>query len=320
MSFWNETITIGTKAFPRFMAAPLDGITDSPMRVMIRKFSSSELLFTEMRHVACVVNSKQDHSLRFKQLERPLAFQFSANNIQFIDQAVERVIACGIDMINLNIGCPARNVIKSGSGCALMADLPRLTLLVKQFLAAIDNRIPFTIKMRAGFKEKNALIVAQLLEGLGVPALIIHPRTQPEMFNGLPDVELVAHVKKAVKIPIIFSGNINTFARAQKMYEQTGCDGFMIGRALWGAPWKMHEMAQAAEAQKFSVDSKQALTLAYEHLLFSMEHYGPAGYQCFKKHLPVYIRSIPNAAETRKHLLEAQTFEEIKDILLKLCN
>src|SRR5690242_7870747 len=104
MKWWNEPLAFGSLVVPRVMAAPLDGITDSPMRIMIRRFSPQELLFTEMRHVACVVNSKEDHSLRWNKIEHPLAFQFSSNTLQFIDQAVEKVLERGIEMINLNVG------------------------------------------------------------------------------------------------------------------------------------------------------------------------------------------------------------------------
>jgi len=313
MSYWDETIRFKDLEVPRFMAAPLDGITDAPTRQLIRKFSPTELLFTEMRHVACVFNELRQQSLQFKEMERPLGFQFSANHLKFIEGAVEKVLEKGVDMINLNLGCPAKNVIKSGSGSALMADLPRLKEVLTEFMRCIDGRVSFTVKIRAGYKkEKNAVEVAQLIEGLGIDGLMIHPRLQTEGFTGLPDLDLVREVKEAVKIPVIMSGNINSFKRAQKVYDRTGVDGFMIGRALWGCPWKIREITDAAKGVTFEVSPEETLEYALEHLRLTVEHYGPTAFHAFKKQLPVYIKGVENAGQIRKKLLSSQTAEELE--------
>lgn len=314
-NYWFEKIRFGSLEVPRFMVAPLDGITDSPLRQLIREFSPTELMFTEMRHVSCVCYERGEPSLKYQQVEQPLAFQFSANRLDLIDQAVEKVIAKGFVMINLNCGCPAPAVIKSGSGSALMADKERLASLIKQFTKAIAGRIPFTIKIRAGFKERNAVEIAQLAQDLGVDGLIIHPRTQPEMFASRLDYDLTARVKAAVKMPVIFSGNINRFEQAQKVYELTGVDGFMIGRALWGAPWKMREMTDQAAGQTFSIDTPTALAYCLRHLNLNLQHYGPRGFSHFKKQLPQYIRTVARAAEWRGKILQSKTEDEMKAML-----
>jgi len=314
-TFWQENITIGNLSVPRFMAAPLDGITDSPLRQLIREFSPTELLMGEMRHVACVSNEKKGHSVKYKQLEHPLAYQFSANTDRFIDQAVERVIASGFIMINLNCGCPAHQVTKSGSGSALMANIPNFVHLSKKFMKAIDGRVPFTVKMRAGFKEKNAVEFAKAAEDNGAACIMIHPRTQPERFASRLDYELTAKVKAAVKVPVIFSGNINRFAQAERVHEMTGVDGFMIGRALWGAPWKMKEITEAAQGREWTVDLQTTLEYTLKHLNLNMEHFGERGFVCFKKQLPQYIRGIDNASEMRSALLRSQTEDEMRALL-----
>lgn len=314
-SFWQEKISIGNLVIPRFMAAPLDGITDSPLRQLIREFSPSELLMTEMRHVSCVANEKTGLTVKYNPIEQPLAFQFSANRIEFLKDAVEKVISSGFVMINLNAGCPAPVVIKSGSGSALMANLVKLEELITAFMQAIDGRIPFTLKIRAGFKQKNAVEVAKLAEKLGVAAIMIHPRTQPEGFTSRLDYDLVKQVKQAVTIPVIFSGNINKFETAEKVRELTGVDGFMIGRALWGAPWKMREITDAAEGKSFSIETKKTLEYARKHLDLNIEYFGKGGYIPFKKQLPQYIRSINNASEWRSLLLRSQTEEEMRNHL-----
>lgn len=315
-TFWNEKINFGGGlSISRFMAAPLDGITDSPLRQLIREFSPEELLFTEMRHVACVSNEKEGKTLIYKPIEHPLAFQFSANRLDFIEQSVEKVINHGFVAINLNCGCPAPTVTRSGSGSALMANLPQLKVLINHFIKVINGRVPFSIKIRAGFKERNAVDVAKLAQDCGVEALIIHPRTQPEGFASRLDYDLVKRVKEAISIPVVFSGNLNRFETVQRVHEMTGVDGFMIGRALWGAPWKMKEITETANNRSFSIDTATALRYTLKHLNLSVQHYGPRGFTGFKKQLPQYIRTVAQAAEWRGKLLRSQTEIEMRELL-----
>lgn len=311
MSFWDETINIGGLEVPRIMGAPLDGITDSPMRQLIRRFSPTELLFSEMRHVALVAHQKTGMALKYEKVEHPIAYQFSANSTRFIDIAVNKVIDAGFDMINLNLGCPARCVVSSGSGSALMAKPDLLATIIDEFMRCIDGRVPFNVKIRAGFKEKNAVEIAQLAEKLGSSCLIIHPRTQPERFTGLPDVNLVAEVKAAINIPVIFSGNINSFARAQKMRERCNIDGVMIGRALWGCPWKMDEIRKQEHNQTYTVSLPESVEYAIEHLKLVIDHYGKERFYPFKKQLPIYLKFMPGAAQVRQELLRIKCADEM---------
>ncbi len=316
--FWQSKIKIANREYLRFMAAPLDGITDSPFRQLIRDFSPMELLFTEMRHVALVANEKTGISLRYDPIELPLAFQFSANKVDFIEQAVEKVIAAGFSSINLNCGCPAKTVVKSSCGSSLMGDPERLENLIKIFVKAINKRVSFTIKIRAGFKTKNAVEIAKMAQDCGVDAIIIHPRTQPEGFASRLDYELTKKVKESISIPLVFSGNISTFEIAKKVYESTGCDGFMIGRALWGSPWKIREITDASQGKVFQFTNKLALRYAEKHLNLNIKFYGPNGFIPFKKQLGQYIRFVPQAAEWRKKLLRSKTEPEMRMVLNQL--
>jgi tRNA-dihydrouridine synthase B len=274
---------------------------------------------TEMRHVSCVAYERDQRSLRYDNVEHPLAFQVSTNREEQVDVAVEKIITAGFKMININCGCPSRTVTGSGSGSALMSNLPLLKNLLEHFQKAIQGRVPLTLKIRAGFKEKNALDVARLAEDCGVAALMIHPRTQPEGFTGKLDFELVRNVKASINIPVIFSGSVNNFERAKKTYELTGVDGFMVGRALWGAPWKMKEIKAHAEGTDFSINTSEMLTYAYKHFILNLEHYGERnGFNIFKKQVAQYIRSVENAAEWRKNLLTTATAQDMREALQKL--
>lgn len=318
-SFWTQKINIGNNTFiDRFMAAPLDGVTDSPLRQLIREFSPTELLFGEMRHVSCVSNEKEPRTVTYNQAEQPLAFQFSANRVDFMEEAIEKVLAHGFMAINLNCGCPAPAVTRSGSGSALMANLPQLKILIQNFVRIINGRVPFSIKIRAGYKERNALEVAQLAQDNGVTMLIIHPRTQPEGFTSRLDYDLVAQIKKHLSIPIVFSGNLNKFETVAKVYGLTGVDGFMIGRALWGAPWKMKEITEASQGRVFAVDTATMLALTLKHLDLNVQHYGKFGFNAFKKQLPQYIRTVEKASHWRGVLLKTQSEGEMRALLHEL--
>lgn len=317
MNFWQEKITIGSLSFPRFIGGPLDGITDSPFRQLVREFSKDELLYTEMRHVACVAHDVGGaKSLKFDQLERPLNYQVAANSTDYIEAAVEKILAAGVDIVDLNIGCPARNVIGSGSGSALMADPARLESILKLFRKLLP--IPFTVKMRAGFKEKNALDIARLIQDCGADALAIHPRLQTQHFEGQPDYALAAAVKKSVSIPVIISGGVVNFKTAQLVYNQTGVDGFLIGRGIWARPWKLYEMNEHARGNLWQPDTKTILHYAIKHLDSMLHYYGPKGLFAFRKHLPFYLRGLPNAALIRAQLVQSLQAHEIKDALSSL--
>jgi len=314
MSYWNEKFKIKNLEFPRFVSGPLDGVTDSPFRKVVRDFSKDELLYTEMRHVACVHNQKDKKAISFCATERPLNFQFSANKVDFIKEVCEKVLQKGVDSIDLNIGCPARNIVSSGSGSALMGDIPRLKQILSCFRENLED-IPFTVKMRAGFKEVNAVDTAKLVQDYGADAIAIHPRLQSQKFAGVPDYELAAEVKKTLDIPVLFSGGIVNFQDAKIVYEQTGVDGFLIGRGMWGAPWKLKELAQNALGKEFYVDKTVILQCALKHLDNQIDFYGTNGLYSFRKHLPYYIKGMPFSGELRKLVFSTASVDKVKEYM-----
>ncbi len=315
MSFWDESITIGNRSFPRFIGGPLDGITDSPFRQLVRDFSKDELLYTEMRHVRCISHERgAEKALRFEQLERPLNFQVAANSVESIPEACERILQKSVDAIDLNIGCPARNVVGSGSGSALMADMPRLKNIVQLFRSLLP--IPFTVKIRSGYKEKNGIEVAQMLEDCGVDAIAIHPRLQTQRFEGRPDYAYAAEVKRAVTIPVIISGGIVNFKMAQLIHEQTGADGFLIGRGMWAKPWKLQELKAHAQGKQYTIDNEMILRYALKHLYSLIDYYGMHGIFIFRKHLPFYVKGCKEATELRRKLLSSTQVEEVEKELI----
>lgn len=315
MSYWQTKLQIGNLEVPRFIAGPLDGITDSPFRQLVRQFSPTNLQYTEMRHVACVAHDQGGkRALIFNQNERPLNYQVAANDLTYIESACNRILATGVDAIDLNVGCPAKNVVRSGGGSSLMADPAKLKLIVKELRRCLP-KTPLTVKIRAGYKIKNAIEVAQLLQDCGIDALAIHPRLQSEHFSGRPDYALAAQVKQAVQVPVIFSGDVVNWKMAKMTYEATGVDAFLIGRGIWGRPWKLLELEQHAAGLEFSVSTKSVLKIALQHLNLMLEYYGKQGLYNFRKHLPFYLKGFTEAMQLRKKLMIENSAEVVKDNL-----
>ena len=314
MDYFNSHVKIKHLSYPRFMGGPLDGITDSPFRKLVRDFSKDELLYTEMRHVRSIVTPKGGAmALDLAQFERPLNFQVSANSVEFVEQACEKILQTGVDSIDLNVGCPASNVVSSCSGSALMANPVMLEKILKEFRRVIPDHVLFTIKIRAGFKEVNAVDIAKLAQDCGVDALAIHPRLKTQMFTGQPNYQVAAAVKQALQIPVLFSGNVVNFKTAKMTYEMTGVDGFLIGRGMWAKPWKLEEMKQHALGNEFVVDSQMILKVALRHLSLMIEQYGMHGLFRFRKHLPFYIKGHPSASALRQRLVLSESENDIKE-------
>lgn len=312
MSYWSEKVSIRNLCVPRFMSAPLDGITDSPFRTLIRGFSTQELLYTEMRHAATVAHDNgRLKTLCFSATENPINFQLAANHPTFIEKACEKIIAHGVASIDLNAGCPANNVVKSGGGSSLMADLPRFKTIVTTIRNCIPNH-PFTVKIRAGFKVINALEVAQMLQDCGADAIAIHPRLQTQRSEGRPNYTLAGEIKKILSIPVFISGDIVDWPTAKAVYEQTGVDGFLIGRAIWSRPWKLRELREHSLGNPFSVSHSDMLTYALKHLDMMLNYYGPDGLLRFRRHLPFYLRELPRASELRNNLITNRSEHEVK--------
>jgi nifR3 family TIM-barrel protein len=318
MNYWQTDVRIGNRSFGRFIGGPLDGVTDVPFRQIVRTFSPEALLYTEIRHVQCVAHEVGGvKALAFDDCERPLNFQVTANSLDGIDVAIEKILARGVDCIDLNIGCPAKNIIGSGSGSALMADVPLLEQILKRLRSLVT--VPLTVKMRAGFKEENAVDVALLCQDCGVDVVALHPRLRTQRFTGEPDYDLVAEVKRVVSIPVLVSGGINDWEIAKRVYEQTGCDGFLIGRGMIGRPWILAQLRAQSLGQTYAEPTiAERMALANRHLDAMLSWQGPQGLYAFRKHLAAYMSGFEQAGIVRAALMEEESVAEVKRVLAEI--
>lgn len=314
-TYWNSPLIIKNRPFGRFIGSPLDGVTNQPFRKTARLFSPEALLYTEICHCNAIVHCEP--VIWGLEVGEPyINFQMSAADETFIERACERVLAQGIDMVDINIGCPAQTVISKGAGSALMGDVARLKAVITKFRACIPGTL--TVKMRAGFKENNALEVARMLEDLGIDALCVHPRLQTQRFKGEPDYPLVGEIKQHVKIPVMVSGGIKTYADAEAVYEMTGVDGFLIGRALLGKPWLLAQLTAESQGNALVVTPELIRDTTIKHLDAAVAWCGPSrGLASFKKHLKAYLELLGIEKEEAIALLQTSTPEAFKELFLK---
>src|ERR1700740_2079787 len=230
---------------PASVLAPMAGVTDTLFRRVIRVLGGCGLLMTEFTSSEGITRSaaKTLRYLYFQEDEHPITAQLFGANPQVMADAARMVEDLGYDAVDINLGCPAKKVVKCG-GSGLLRDLPLLGEIFRGVRAAV--RIPLTIKLRAGWDENSivAVEVAKLAESLGVDAVAVHPRTRMQGYTGAADWKIIAAVKQAVKIPVIGNGDVQKPEDAARIVEETRCDAVMIGRAAATNPWIFSQMSE----------------------------------------------------------------------------
>ena len=224
--------------------SPMAGVTDNVFRRLIRSLGGCGLLLTEFTSADGLTkaSARTRRYLYFTGDEHPIAAQLFGANPDTLAAAAELVESLGFDLVDINLGCPAKKVVKCG-GSGLLRDLSLLETILRRVRAAV--RIPLTIKIRAGWDEQTIVVceVGRLAEDCGVEAIALHPRTRTQGFSGQADWRLIAELKATVRIPVVGNGDIHRPEDAERMFRETGCDAVMIGRAAATNPWIFRQLA-----------------------------------------------------------------------------
>ncbi|MFN8007245.1 MAG: tRNA dihydrouridine synthase DusB [Terriglobia bacterium] len=298
---------------PTFLS-PMAGLTDSVFRRLIKRLGGCGLVMTEFTSAEGLTRNslKSKRMLFYHDEERPVTAQlFGADPARLAD-ATRMVEDLGFDAIDLNLGCPAKKVVKACGGSALLRELK----LLEEILRVIRRTtlLPFTIKIRAGWCENEivSVQVGKMAEEIGVNAIAFHPRTRVQGFSGHSDWRLIAELKANLRIPVIGNGDIVAPEDAFRMLDETGCDGVMIGRGALSNPWifqQIDSIRQGRLARQPGIEDKYQLIKSYFHLLFEEETPGAIGKM--KQFASWFTHAVPYGAALRKSIYESESTRQV---------
>ena len=301
---------------PSTFLSPMAGLTDSVFRRLIKRLGGCGLVMTEFTSAEGLTRNslKSKRMLFYHEEERPVTAQLFGAEPSRLAEATRMVEDLGFDAIDLNLGCPAKKVVKACGGSALLREIKLLEEILKTIRAA--TTLPFTIKIRAGWSETEivSVQVGKMAEDLGINAIAFHPRTRVQGFSGHSDWNLIGQLKAALKIPVIGNGDIVTPEDAFRMKRETGCDGVMIGRGALSNPWifrQIHELESGLPTTQPDVAAKYQLIKSYFQLLFEEETPGAIGKM--KQFASWFTHAIPYGAALRKSIYESQTESEVME-------
>jgi tRNA-dihydrouridine synthase B len=316
------TIKIGPYSLPsNVVLAPMAGVTDRPFRILCRRFgaglAASEMLSADVRLWDTPKSRRRmDHTGE----PSPRVVQIAGFDPSMMAEAARRNVDAGAQIIDINMGCPAKKVCNRFTGSALLQDEPLVARILHSVVRAVE--VPVTLKTRTGWDRghKNGVRIARIAEDNGIQALAIHGRTRADLYQGNAEHETAAAIKAAIKIPVFANGDIDSPQHARRILEQTQCDGIMIGRAAQGRPWIFDEvnffLAEGELRADLALENVRDIMRA--HLEDLYDFYGDeTGVRVARKHLSWYFRQHPGQDALRNRLVQIETPREQLSTLLE---
>jgi len=302
-----------------FILAPLAGITNLPFRLMVKSCGSG-LVCSEMFSANGLVHesSRTLDYLQWDPREKPISFQIFGSNAEIMSEASKIVVSKGADILDINMGCSVRKVLKTGAGAALMKDYRQAESIFQAVRKAID--IPFTIKIRSGWDAsgKDAFEIGHIAESCGIDAIAIHPRTARQGFGGHADWEIIRKLKEAVKIPIIGNGDVDSADKAFQMMSTTGCDFVMIGRGAMHNPWIFQDIvSRYHHMPEPEISLKNKFDAICEYVDHTIEYMGEKrACRLMRSRLGWFTKGLPNSSQFRNDIRFLETRAQTVEFLM----
>ncbi|MCC6443690.1 MAG: tRNA dihydrouridine synthase DusB [Armatimonadetes bacterium] len=306
---------------PPLLLAPMAGATDHVFRALCKRFGAG-LVCTELisSHGLRYGNRKTGEMLYWSEEERPVSAQIFGGDPDIMADAARRVEQTGVDILDINMGCSVPKVVRTCAGAALMRDPALCEAVLAAVVRAVS--IPVTVKMRKGWKEGEltAVEIARIAESVGVRMAAVHGRTARQLFEGEADWESIARVKASVSIPVVGNGDVRTPEDAVRMFEATGCDGVMVGRAAMGYPWIFREIRHFIQTgERLPPPSpRERVEMCLNHLLGEVVLKGEkTAVAEMKSHIPWYLKGLPGSAPYRQQMNLVKTAAGMEGLLHK---
>jgi len=303
------------KIAPATVLAPMAGVTDTVFRRFIRDTGGCGLIMTEFTSADGVLRSKDKKAkryLHFYEDEHPISSQLFGSDPNTLAEAAKMCEGLGFDLIDLNLGCPAKKVVKCNGGSGLLRDLPLIGKIFSSVRAAIS--IPFTVKFRAGWNDKELVFLnlARVAEDCGLNAVAMHARTREMGYSGQAQWDWIRDLKQSVKIPVIGNGDIRTPEDAAAMVAHTGCDAVMIGRSAASNPWIFRQIAQYTTTGRYDVPAEaDRYNMIRTYFQMLIEEELPDAPGKMKQFASWFTHGVYNGSHLRKAIYDAKTEERI---------
>ncbi len=293
----------------KIFLAPMADVTEAAFRILCSKYGAG-LTYTEMISSTALARNEKNKLFDVKEIEKPIAVQLMGNNLKDIKKAVE-IVQDKVDLIDFNMGCPMKKIVENGAGAALLKNPEKVRKIVRVLVESSEK--PVSIKIRSGWDAKsiNALEIAKIIEEEGASMITIHPKTRSQIRSGSADWSLIKKIKEEVNIPVIGNGEVKTPEDVKRMFDETGCDYVMIGRAASKNPYIFKQAKEYLKDGKYGeVDKKKIL----EEYLKLAERYN-SDLKYIKLHVIYMTRGFEGSSRLRAKISRLKTIKEIKEVV-----